>query len=190
MIENFEALRVISKHRGDAIVVATMTSNFEWPQVSENPDYDLMFTGSMGKASSLGLGLALARPDRKVIVLDGDGSLLMNLGSLVTIANMAPPNLLHFVFENTVYQTTGGQPVPAVGKVNLRTIAEGAGYPAVYGFEELEDLRQNITGIMEQPGPVFISVKPPPATERPPYPLILTSTVIDRFRKALETNSK
>ncbi len=186
MIENIEALKIISKHGGNAIVVATMTSNFEWPQVSQNPDYDLMFTGSMGKASSLGLGLALAMPDRKVIVLDGDGSLLMNLGSLVTIANIAPPNLLHFVFENTVYQTTGGQPIPAAGKVNLMAIAEGAGYPAVYGFEDLEDLRRNIAAIMEQPGPTFISVRTPPATERPPYPLTLTSTIIDRFREALE----
>ena len=187
-MKNIEALKIISKHRGDAIVLATMTSNFEWPQVSENPDFDLMFTGSMGKASSLGLGLALAIPERKVIVLDGDGSILMNLGSLVTIANMAPPNLLHFVFENTVYQTTGGQPVPASGKVNLRAIAEGAGIPAVYGFEKLEDLNQNIAGIMGKPGPTFISVRIPPATERPPYPLVLTSTVIDRFRAALERN--
>ena len=112
MMETFAALQVISQHRGNAIVVATMTANFEWPQVSTNPGLDLMFSGAMGKASSMGLGLALARPDKKVIVLDGDGSILMNLGSLVTIANMAPPNLIHFVFENTVYCTTGVQSCP------------------------------------------------------------------------------
>ncbi|MFQ5826275.1 MAG: thiamine pyrophosphate-binding protein, partial [Dehalococcoidia bacterium] len=69
MIDSFQALKVISEHRGEAIVVATMTAKEEWFQVSANPDLDLLFSGSMGKASSLALGLALARPDKKVIVL-------------------------------------------------------------------------------------------------------------------------
>ena len=118
MIDSLEAQKIISQHRGDAVIVATMTANFEWSQVSTNPDLDLMLSGAMGKASSLGLGVALARPDKKVIVLDADGSLLMNLGSLVTIANMSPANLIHFVFENSVYRTTGGQLIPGAGKIS------------------------------------------------------------------------
>ena len=123
MIDGLEAQNVISRYRGDAVVVTTMSTNFEWPQVSTNPDLDLMFSGAMGKASSVGLGVALARPDKKVIVLDGDGSLLMNLGSLVTIANMAPPNPVHFVFENEVYRTTGGQLIPGAVKSSFTGLA-------------------------------------------------------------------
>ena len=123
MIDDIEAFKVISEHRGDAVVVATMTANFAWPGVSTNPGLDLMFSGTMGKASSMGLGLALARPDKKVIVLDGDGSLLMNLGALVTIADMAPRNFIHFVFENNVYRTSGGQPIPNAEKTSFTGFA-------------------------------------------------------------------
>ena len=68
-------------------------------------------------------------------MLDGDGSLLMNLGSLVTIANMAPPNLVHFVFENEIYRTSGGQPIPGVGKISFTGFAKAAGYANVHDFE-------------------------------------------------------
>jgi len=188
-MENFEALKVISQHRGNAIVVATMTANFVWPQVSTNPDLDLMFSGAMGKASSMGLGLALARPDKKVIVLDGDGSILMNLGSLVTIANMAPPNLIHFVFENTVYRTTGGQSIPAAGKFSFAALARDAGYANVYEFEELESLENNIETVLNQAGLTFVCLKVPPVTERPPYPIVRTTDIISRFRTTLQRSA-
>ncbi len=186
MMESFEALKVISQHRGSAIIVATMTANFEWPQVSTNPCLDLMFSGAMGKASSVGLGLALAQPDRKVIVLDGDGSLLMNLGSLVTIANMAPPNLVHFVFENGVYRSTGGQPIPNAGKFSFMGLAQEAGYTNVHEFEELVSLENNIETVLNQIGPTFVCLKVPPATERPPFPFTGTASIISRFRAALK----
>ena len=189
MMESFEALKVISQHRGNAIIVATMTANFEWPQVSTNPGLDLMFSGAMGKASSMGLGLALAQPEKKVIVLDGDGSLLMNLGSLVTIANMAPRNLIHFVFENTVYRTTGGQPIPAAGKFSFIAMARGAGYANVHEFDDLESLENNVETVINQVGPTFVCLKVPPATERPSFPFVRTADIISRFRAALERSS-
>ena len=188
MIDNVEALKAISAHRGSAIVVATMTANFEWPQVSDNPGLDMMFSGAMGKASSLGLGLALSQPEKKVIVLDGDGSLLMNLGSLVTIANMAPSNLVHFLFDNSVYRTTGGQPVPGARKTDFTGFAEAAGYAQAYGFDELEKFKDSLGSIMSGKGPTFICLKVPPATERPPYPIVITADIIPRFKKALEKN--
>ena len=189
MMDCFEAHKVISQHRGQAIVVATMTSNFEWPHVSTNPGLDLIFSGAMGKASSTGLGLALARPDKKVIVLDGDGSLLMNLGSLVTIVNMAPPNLVYFVFENGVYRTTGGQPIPLAGKLNYAALARDIGFTKVHAHEDLESLKANIATIMRQNGPTFVCLKVPPLTERPPYPLVRTIDIIDRFRAALQSST-
>ncbi len=189
MMDCFEAHKVISQHRGQAVVVATMTSNFEWPHVSKNPGLDLLFSGAMGKASSTGLGIALARPDKKVIVLDGDGSLLMNLGTLVTIVNMAPPNLIYFVFENNVYRTTGGQPIPLAGKLNFAALARDVGFTKVHAYKELEDLKANISKIMRQKGPVFVSLEVPPMTERPPYPLVKTSDIIDRFKVALQNST-
>jgi len=189
MMESFEALKVISRHRGSAIIVPTMTANREWPQVSTNPALDWMYSGAMGKASSMGLGLALAQPDRKVIVLDGDGSLLMNLGSLVTIANMAPPNLIHFVFENGVYRETGGQPIPNAGKFSFAALAGDAGYANVYEFEDLESLEKNIETVVNQVGPTFVCLKVPPATERPPFPFIMARSIISRFKAALQPSS-
>lgn len=186
MMNSFEAQKVISRFRGDAIVVATMTANFEWPQVSTNPDFDLMFSGAMGKASPIGLGLALARPDKKVVILDGDGSLLMNLGALVTIANMTPPNLIHFVFENSVYRTSGGQPIPGAGKVSFTGFARSAGYPNTYAFAELASLEKNMKKIMSTAGPTLVCLKLEPTTERSPYPFTTTSSILARFRKALE----
>ena len=84
----------------------------------------------MGKASSFGLGVALARPDIKVVVLDGDGSLLMNLGALVTIAALAPKNLLHVVLQGSTYDTSGGQPTPGQGILDWATVAKGGGRPS------------------------------------------------------------
>jgi len=188
-MDSFEAQRIISQHCGDAIVVATMTANYEWPQVSNKQDLDLMFSGAMGKASSLGLGLALARPDRKVIVLDADGSLLMNLGSLVTITNMAPPNLVHFLFENNVYRTTGGQPIPHEGKISFTGLATAAGYTNVHEFDTPESLERNIATVINQKGPTFVCLKMLPATERPPFPLTRMKDILPRFRATLEHSS-
>lgn len=188
-MDSLEAQKVISRHRGDAIVVPTMSTNFEWPQVSTNPDMDLMFSGAMGKASSVGLGLALARPDKKVIVLDGDGSLLMNLGSLVTIANMAPPNLIHFVFENGVYRTTGGQPIPSAGRISFTDLATAAGYASVREFEDLESLEGNMKTVLNEVGPTLVCLKLVPVSDRSPFPLTTFLSIIPRFKAALQRSS-
>ena len=190
MIDSLEAHRVISQHREGAVVVAPMTSNREWPQVSTNPDLDLLFSGGMGKASSVGLGLALARPDMKVIVLDGDGSLLMNLGSLVTISHMAPANLVHFVFENGIYRTTGGQPIPGTGLISFAGFATASGYRNVHEFGDMESLESNIETVMNQVGPTFVCLKIVPATERSPFPYTTTDlSKIARFKAALQGTS-
>lgn len=114
MISAFDAIRTINSQRDDAVVVYTMSPVRSCEAVSEEPDLDLPIFGGMDKASSVGLGLALAQPSKKVIVLEGDGGLLMNLGTLVTIAGQEPENLVYFVFDDGVYNTTGGQPVPGV----------------------------------------------------------------------------
>src|SRR5919202_5907544 len=159
MIPVHNALKAIADRRGDAIVVNTMMTAREWPPFTTREELDLPLTGCMGKASSLGLGIALAQPDRKVIVLDGDGSLLMNLGSLVTIAGMAPRNLVHIVCQNSVYEVTGGQPIPGVERLDFGQIALGAGFRRAELFDELAALERALPELLAAEGPTFVTLK-------------------------------
>lgn len=159
---NFEACLAVAEHRGQAVVVTTQSAalpRIGWPAVSNREELDFPLWTAMGKASSIGLGLALARPDKKVIILDGDSSLLMNLGSLATISERAPANLYHFVFENGIYAGTGGQPIPGNGKLDFKEIAIGAGYSAAYEFDDLQELAINLRQVLEGRGPVFVVLK-------------------------------
>ena len=159
MLSALEATKAINDVRGDAVVVATMTPNRYWGTISDRPELDLPIFGAMGKASSVALGLAIAQPNRKIIVLDGDGALLMNLGTLVTIAGEEPANLVHFVFEDGVYYTTGGQPIPGAGKFDLAGIAESSGFKHSFTFDNLEDLVSEMPQIVNLDGPVFVCLK-------------------------------
>src|SRR5947208_15048851 len=122
-----EILRENAAARGDAICEPTMTTSPAWRSLAPD-DLSIGCVGFMGGASSLGLGLALATPRRRVIVFDGDGSLLMHLGSLATIAGAAPRNLTHLLFKNGVYHTSGAQEIPGGLIVDFVTMAKGAGY--------------------------------------------------------------
>ena len=171
MISNVDAVRILDENRGDAVIITTMNAGnrgFGMPSVTTNEELDLPVTGAMGKASSLGLGLALARPERKIMVLDGDGSLLMNLGTLATIGNKGPENLYHFVFENGVYAVTGGQPIPGEGRVSFKGLAREAGYSAVYEFDDTEEFASNIGSVLQQKGPVLVNLKVTPEIENTP----------------------
>ena len=167
MIPSFDAIKAINRHRKEAIVVSTMTPTQYWVEVSNKSNLDLPIFGAMGKASSVGLGLAISRPDKKVLVLDGDGSILMNLGSLITIADQQPKNLVHFVFQDGVYYTTGGQPIPGSNKTDLASIAKHAGIKSTYQFNDLEDFASDLPNIMNQTGPIFVCLKINHANEQP-----------------------
>jgi sulfopyruvate decarboxylase subunit beta len=161
-----DAIAALVAERGDAITVTTEQAIGAWrAAVAEPanaiPDH-LDIVGCMGSASTIALGIALARPDRKVIVVDGDGSLLMQLGSLVTIAGAAPPNLFHFVFENGVYETSGSQPLPAEGRVDLSHMARGAGYTHVVQFDDSGKFAAALPNLLGLRGPVFVSVHTTP----------------------------
>ncbi len=185
MINSMDAAKAISRERGDAIVVGTMTPNRYWEAVSTDPDLDLPIFGAMGKASSVALGLALACPDRKIVVLDGDGAMLMNLGSLVTIAGQAPENLVQFVFEDGVYQTTGSQPVPGAGRFNLAGMARDAGMAQSYEFSDLEDFASELPAIMKKKGPVFVCLKVDHPDEPPEFHMGSTGAAMKRLAARL-----
>lgn len=153
-IERMELLTSLAARRSDEIVVTTMTATLQWPLVSDHPlDFDFLAFG-MGHATDFGLGLALARPERKVIVLMGDGGLLMNLGSLVTLGRYGPPNLMVVVLENGVYEMTGGQAL-APG-VDFAALAAGAGVQKVETVDDLEVFDAALPGWLAEPGPLVV----------------------------------
>ena len=128
MIKRDDALQALSKFvNEDDLVVAVYQTCFDWLALHPR-DLNYVSVGAMGQASSHALGLAIGSPDRQVIVLDGDGSLLMNLGSLVTIGEIHPKKFLHLVFENGVYEVNGDHPIPGQGNVNFAGMAKSAGY--------------------------------------------------------------
>jgi phosphonopyruvate decarboxylase len=152
-----DVLRAIAAERGDAIVVPTMTTAPAWRTIAPG-DLSVPCVGFMGGASSLGLGMALARPDRRVLVLDGDGSLLMQLGSLATIAGAAPRNLVHFLFKNGVYHTSGSQGIPGGLTVDFVMMAKGAGYRMATAIDDLAVFRRRLPEILRAEGPVFVEL--------------------------------
>lgn len=164
MMTMTEAVGVIAAHREDAVVIASQSARVPWLKASQKEPLDILFAGSMSKESSVGLGLALARPERKIIILSGDGELLMNLGTLVTIANQAPPNFYHFVMQNGVYAFTGGQPTPGGRKVDFVGFAKSAGYPVAHSFDTAEGLSGRIKDILSEKGPVLVNLFIEPET--------------------------
>ncbi len=184
MMQRFELLKVISEMRTDEIVVATMSAIKDWSKLSSSP-LNFYVAGAMGYASSVGLGLSLAQTSRKVIVLDGDGSLLMNLGTLVTIAAVQPDNLIHFVLENQLYEVPGGIPLPGVGKHNLAAFARAAGFSKVYEFDQFMDFHEHVGPIIREPGPTFVSLR---VNRGPsgPFPTIPYVEIARNLEKALK----
>jgi len=184
-IDCLAALEVIASRRTDQIVVNTMVTAREWPRYSEAEDLDLPFIGCMGKASSLGLGIALGRPDRQVLVFDGDGSLLMNLGSLVTIAAARPKNLVLIVFENGKYEITGGQPIPGEGQFSFAALARGSGIECVYEFDALEPFAAHLDEVLRNEGPTFVCLKVTEVGRLSPKPGRVMGEAARRLREVL-----
>lgn len=157
-IEPRQALEVVVRHRGRRIVVTTMASITEWAPLSDTPlDFHYM-PSSMGQGTALGQGLALAQPQRGVIVLNGDGSTLMNLGSLVTLASHPAPVFV-VIMDNGIYEVTGGQPRAGSGRVDFAGLARAAGIERVYTFTTLADWERGAVEALSDPGPVVIHLK-------------------------------
>ena len=157
MMKRDACFRILARHVTDEIVIASYSSAAEWDEL--NPRVLNYFSvGAMGLASSHGLGLALGRPDRRVLVLDGDGSLLMNLGSLVSIGAAAPRNLVHFVCHNGTYEANGGHPIPNP-EVEFAAMARSSGYAHAHEFSELASFEQQVGHVLSQDGPVFATLR-------------------------------
>jgi len=163
-----EAIALVHSTRDDRdLVITTMTPARDWMLLPQNPRDLVLVPSAMSHATSMGLGLALAQPGRRVIVCNGDGSMLMNLGSLVSIVNAGVTNMIVLVFVNGTYEVTGSQPVPGGTSVDFGMIAHGAGFGSVFEFADLEDWRRRIADVFAAPGPVFVTLRVQPVVGEP-----------------------
>jgi thiamine pyrophosphate-dependent acetolactate synthase large subunit-like protein len=180
-----DALEVLVAHRERRIVLSTMGSVAIWHELSDTPLDFPYIPSAMGQGAAVGLGLALARPERGVIALCGDGSMLMNLGVLVTIANH-PANLFLIIIDNGLYEVTGGQPTAGAGHTDWPGLARAAGIGRVYSFDQLDKWRRDAPQALAGKGPAVIHLKIEgligQKTPAPPRPM---AEQIQRLKQAL-----
>lgn len=149
-----DVLQVLASHRTDEIVITTMSAVGAWPAISDGPLDFAYLPSSMGQGVPLGLGLAMAS-GRSVIVVCGDGSLLMNLGCLVTMsAHPAPLKVL--LIDNGLYEVTGGQSVANAGKTDYATLARSVGLDRVFTARTIDEWRGCIGEVLSAEGPTFV----------------------------------
>ena len=152
-----EAIRLISKEIGDKVIVsANGYISRDLFEIDDKPTNFYMI-GSMGLTSSIGLGLALQNPKKMIYVFDGDGNILMNLGSLTTIGKLKPKNLIHLVFDNQSHDSTGGQP-SNTKNIDLYKIAKSSNYIA-FKTNSKTGLEKIFRKIKNMNGPIMILIK-------------------------------
>ena len=152
-----EALEIIAKTcKNNPIVSANGYISRDLFETYEKPSNFYML-GSMGLASSIALGIALKKPKKKIFVFDGDGNILMNLGSLTTIGRISPKNLVHVVFDNSIHESTGGQPTHS-SVIKIEKIAKSCGY-TVYKTNSKVKLKEILKKIIKIRAPIMILVK-------------------------------
>ncbi|MBI3048380.1 MAG: aldehyde dehydrogenase [Acidobacteria bacterium] len=185
MLDRRDAVAAILRRRGRALVVTGLGSpTWDVAAVADSP-HNFYLWGAMGGAAVVGLGLALAQPSRRVLVLTGDGELLMGLGSLATIGAERPPNLSVVVLDNERYGETGMQASHTARGVDLAAMARAAGFPAASTAATAEELDAALPALYGGAGPVLLVVKV--LATQPPVrvPLRDGTHIKNRFREAL-----
>ena len=168
MLTKDQFLRPLAAARpADAVVVTSMGVVRPWARHSASPLDFASADSAMGHTADLALGIALAQPSRPVICLNGDGSMLMSLGTLATIAESGARNLRLFVVWNDAYEVTGNQGVPGAGRLDWVSIARGTGIERAYAFEDPEEFAARVGGLLRGEGPVFAAVRVEKGSERP-----------------------
>jgi len=178
-----EAVKIIAEIVGNNPIVSA--NGFMSRDLFEVNDKESNFymIGSMGLASSIGLGIALKNPKKQVFIFDGDGNILMNLGSLVTIGSLKPKNLIHVVFDNNSHESTGGQPTSS-SQVNLEKIAKTVKYK-IFVVQTKTKLISILKDIKKLEGPIFLLVKVSTSKERSKRVSWNPKTIRDRVMRSL-----
>lgn len=167
MLSKDELLRPLAELRTEEVVVTCMSVTRPWGRLS---DHDLDFASAdsaMGHTADLALGVALAQPHRRVLCLNGDGSMLMSLGTLAAIVEADTRNLVLFVLENGSYEITGNQPIPGAGRIDFGGLARAAGFPRVYDLVWALDFETVLPAILSKEGPIFVAVQMQQGDEGP-----------------------
>ena len=157
-----EAIQTVASVLGDKDVIVSTTGMisrelFEYRTAKdEGHERDFLTVGSMGHASQIALGIALAKQDRRIWCFDGDGAAIMHMGSMAIVANKAPKNYIHVIFNNGAHDSVGGQPTVGL-KIDLPAVAKAVGYKQVLSVDNKEALQRQLSSIVE--GPVFLEVK-------------------------------
>ena len=167
MLTKYELLVPLAELRKEEIVVTTMAAVRPWGRLSRHELDFASADSAMGHAADLALGLAMAQPLRKVICLNGDGSMLMSLGTLATIVESGVSNLILFVLVNGTYEITGNQRIPARGSVDWCGLARSAGFKRVFRFDDAKDYEERLSWILQEEGPTFVEVQVEPGAEGP-----------------------
>lgn len=180
MMKRIDAIKRITEELNGELVICNIGYPSRELYAAKDSSKHFYMLGSMGMASSIGLGLALAQK-RKVVVLDGDGSLLMNLGSLATIYTQSPPNLVLVVIDNECYGSTGSQ-CSYASTVDLKKVAEGVGIKKIFFFSETIDFKK----VLETEGPVFVHLKVEPGNADVPIIPMDAIEIKERFEKEVK----
>ena len=166
------------------VIICNGFPSREAHKIADRPTHFYMI-GSMGEAAAIGLGVALSKPNKKVFVLDGDGNVLMGMGTLATVAALKPKNFVHVVLDNEVYGTTGNQPTVS-NVVRLEQVAKAAGYVNVERAIEREDIVYEFKDMLKKDGPSMLLVKVTEQCEDAGRVLIEPADMTQRFKKAIE----
>jgi len=167
MLTMAQLLEPLARVRADEVVVTTMSSVRPWGRLSRHPLDFASADSAMGHAADLALGVALARPERRTICINGDGSMLMCLGTLATAVEVAARNFVLIVADNGVYEITGHQGVPAAGRVDYAALAEASGFRNVFAFEEPRGWAEAADEVIRVPGPTLVHAFVEPGTQGP-----------------------
>ena len=183
-LDRREVVKAILERREDALVVTGLGSSCYDCGVYDHPNTFYLW-GAMGAAGMIGLGLALAQPSRRVIVITGDGEMLMGLGSLATIGAQKPDNLAIVVLDNELYSETGMQVTHTARGVSLAAMAKGASFPLAETIYTEDELERGIGALYQQQGPVLLDIKVSDAR----YPMSIRlrdgAYIKNRFRENL-----
>ena len=184
-LDKYACLQKLAACRRDEVVITTMSLAMPWARLSDGPLDFAAVDSAMGHAVGLGHGLALARPRRRVLVLNGDGSTLMCLQSLVTLAQRPVPNLTLVIAENGTYEVTGNQPVPGAGRTDYAALARAAGLSQVYTLEEASAFDAHLLLHFAGEGPRVFVWRLARAAEPVPRQSLPIRQRADRLRQAV-----
>lgn len=157
-MKRFEALKVISDTLKNELVVSTTGMISRELFASKDRDENFYMLGSMGLASPVALGISLNKPKKKIVAIEGDGSMLMNLGIMTMVAAGKPKNLIIVVLDNGCYESTGGQDCISQ-KIDLPRLVNGAACIKVAAVNNEKSLKEKLKYFLEKPGPSFLSIK-------------------------------